>query len=212
MATTTHLSISLVEQAQAQKEITINQAFTRIDAILNTGAKSRSLATPPSSPVAGDVYIVAAAATADWAGQAGKIAYFDAIWRFITPREGVALWVNDEDITATYNGANWLLDGVITQSGSSYTLASSDHKSRLRFSSSSAINLTLPNNLPTGFCVQIIQAGAGQITFSASSGGSLHNRQSFTKTAGQYAVCNLQIISNSSGTNAEYLLSGDGAV
>ncbi len=209
MTTTSHLAISLVEQSQAQKEITINQAISRIDAILNTGAKSRSTATPPTTPATGDVYIVANSPTGDWAGQAGKVAYFDAIWRFITPNEGMEIWVNDEDLTARYNGANWLLDGVVTQSGTSYTLANSDNKSRMRFTSATAITITLPNNLQTGFACVIIQAAAGQISFSASSGATLRNRQSHTKTAGQYAVCNLQVISNSGGSAAEYLLSGD---
>lgn len=212
MTTTNHLNIALVEQSQAQKEITINQAITRLDAILNTGAKSRSTATPPTSPASGDLYIVGNSPTGDWAGQAGKIAYFDAIWRFITPNEGIKLWVNDEDLIAIYNGTNWLLDGVVTQSGSSYTLANSDNKSRMRFTSTTATTLSLPNNLQTGFLVTIIQAATGQITFSPASGATLRNRQTFTKTAGQYAVCNLQVISNSSGTNAEYLLSGDGAI
>jgi len=212
MITTNHLGISLVEQSQAQKEITINQAFTRIDALMNTGAKSRSTATPPASPASGDLYIVANSPTGDWVGQAGKIAYFDAIWKFITPNEGISLWVADEDLFATYNGANWLLDGVVTQSGSSYTLANSDNKSTMRFTSATAVTITLPNNLQTGFSVNIIQAGAGQITFTPASGATCRNRQSFTKSAGQYALCNLLIISNSSGTVAEYLLSGDGAV
>lgn len=211
MTLTTNLAISLLEQSQAQKEITINQALMRIDALMNTGAKSRSTSTPPASPSAGDVYIMTTSPTGAWAGQAGKIAWFDSIWRFLTPGEGMSLWVCDEDLLATYNGSAWLLDGVATQSGSSYTLANADNKSRMRFTSASAITLTLPNSLQTGFAVTIIQAAAGQITFSPASGATLRNRQSHTKTAGQYAVCTLQVISNSGGSAAEYLLSGDTA-
>ncbi|MEK6746512.1 MAG: DUF2793 domain-containing protein [Pseudomonadota bacterium] len=109
MATTPHLGITLVEQAQAQKEVTVNQAFARIDALLNTGAKSRVIATPPGSPAAGDLYIVAASPTGSWAGQAGKITYFDGIWRFITPIEGMILWVNDENLIYSYDGSAWIL-------------------------------------------------------------------------------------------------------
>jgi hypothetical protein len=109
MATTSHLGIALVEQAQAQKEITINQAFSRIDALLNTGAKSRAIATPPALPANGDLYIVASSPTGDWVGQAEKITYFDEIWRFITPIEGMTLWVNDEDLLYSYNGSAWVL-------------------------------------------------------------------------------------------------------
>ncbi len=109
MATTPHLGITLVEQAQAQKEVTVNMALARIDAVLNNGAKSKAVATPPGSPAAGDVYIVAASPTGAWAGQAGNIAYFDTVWRFITPREGITLWVNDEDLSYSFDGAAWVL-------------------------------------------------------------------------------------------------------
>lgn len=109
MANTPHLGITLVEQAQSQKEITVNQAFARIDAILNSGAKSRVTATPPASPVSGDLYIIAPSPTGDWAGQAGKLAYFDGIWRFIVPIEGMTLWVNDENLIYSYDGTAWVL-------------------------------------------------------------------------------------------------------
>lgn len=107
MATTSHLALTLVEQAQAQKEVTVNTALSRIDAIVNTGVKDRDLATPPGSPAEGDVYIVAASPTGDWAGQAGKIAYYNSGWKFIAPLEGCTLWVNDENITYSYDGAAW---------------------------------------------------------------------------------------------------------
>ena len=109
MVTTSHLAVTLVEQAQAQKEVTVNQALTRIDALLNTDTKSRVVAIPPASPVLGDVYIIAASPTGDWAGQTGKITYYDGIWRFITPFEGATLWVNDEDLIYSYNGSSWVL-------------------------------------------------------------------------------------------------------
>lgn len=112
MATTSHLEITLLEQSQAQKEITINEAFARIDAVLNGGVIDRDLATPPGSPAAGDVYIVGASPTGAWAGKAGQVAYFDQVWRFITPREGLMLWVNDENLRLVYDGSTWQLDGA----------------------------------------------------------------------------------------------------
>ena len=107
MATTSHLEITLLEQSQAQKEITINEALARIDAVVNTGVIDRDLATPPVSPASGDAYIVAASPTGAWSDKAGQVAYFDQIWRFIAPREGLTLWVNDENIHVVYNGSAW---------------------------------------------------------------------------------------------------------
>src|SRR5687768_17806382 len=98
MTVTTNLGITLVEQSQAQKEVTVNEAFTRIDSILNTGAISKSVNTPPGSPSTGDLYIVGTAPTGDWAEKAKQLAYYDQSWRFIVPKEGMLLCVNDEEI------------------------------------------------------------------------------------------------------------------
>lgn len=111
MATTSHLEITLLEQSQAQKEITINEALARIDAVLNTGVVDRDLASPPGSPAEGDAYIVAASPTGAWSGKAGQVAYYDQIWRFIAPREGLTLWVNDENIHVVHNGTGWQTTG-----------------------------------------------------------------------------------------------------
>lgn len=107
MTTTPHLGLTLLEMAQAQKEVTMNTALVALDAVLNTGAISKNINTPPSSPSTGDVYIVAASPTGAWVGQAGNIAFYNQTWQFITPREGMLLWVNDESLIYTYNGSAW---------------------------------------------------------------------------------------------------------
>lgn len=115
MTTTAHLSLTLVETAQAQKEVTVNEAFKRMDAVLNTGAIDKDLATPPGSPTDGDVYIVATSPTGAWSGHAGHIAYFDQTWQFVVPNEGMLLWVKDEDsLYCCYGSATW---GRIARSG-----------------------------------------------------------------------------------------------
>jgi hypothetical protein len=107
MVTTPHLGLTLVEQAQAQKEVTVNMALMRLDAVLNSYAKDKDLAIPPTTPAQGDVYIVGASPTGDWAGHAGHIAYFDQIWRFITPRKSMSLWVEDDYCFYDFDGTLW---------------------------------------------------------------------------------------------------------
>jgi hypothetical protein len=90
-------------------------------------------------------------------------------------------------------GGNTLLNfdaSVNEQTGTSYTLLASDLGKIVKFTNGSAITVTLPNNLGLGFTCTVIQYGAGQITFSTSS-STLYNRQSHTKTAGQYGVVSL---------------------
>ena len=81
-----------------------------------------------------------------------------------------------------------------------YTLAASDNGCMLRVTA--GVTITLPS-LPVGFNVGVVQEGASQVTFAAS-GTALHQRQSYTKTAGQYAVVTLIV----NDTNS-YILGGD---
>lgn len=104
---TAHLEMDLVAQSQAQKEVTINEAFVTIDALLGGGVIDRDISTPPASPIEGDAYIVGAAATDAWVGHEGDIAYYSNGWRFVSPNEGVTLWVNDEDSLAVFDGSAW---------------------------------------------------------------------------------------------------------
>ena len=76
-----------------------------------------------------------------------------------------------------------------TESGTSKTLAAADNGTIIVCSSSSAITITVPASLPSGFNCMIIQNGSGQISLSASS-TTLNNRNG-SKTAGQYAILTL---------------------
>lgn len=92
-----------------------------------------------------------------------------------------------------------------------YTLNRSDCFNRRTLSNAGAITCTLPKDLPVGSWVEVEQLGAGQVTFVGASGATLQNRSSHTKTAGQYGVVRLYVRTNTTGTNAVWVLSGDTA-
>jgi hypothetical protein len=79
---------------------------------------------------------------------------------------------------------------VNAQTGTTYTLVAGDNGKIITLNNASAITLTVPSTLPTGFNCTIIQLGAGQVTVTAS-GVTIQNRQSHTKLAGQYAMATL---------------------
>lgn len=93
----------------------------------------------------------------------------------------------------------------------SYQLQASDNANIICFEAAVAITVLIPNNLPLGFNVGIIQDGAGQITFNAEAGAVLQNRQSHTKTAGQRAAASLVVVKNTGGNTATLNLAGDTA-
>jgi hypothetical protein len=107
MAITTHLQLTLLEQAQAQKEVTVNNALVKIDALLNAGALTSSNNTPPTSPNAGDIHIIGSTPTGAWAGKSKQITYFDQIWRFISPNTGSIIWAEDVRQLMVYRSSNW---------------------------------------------------------------------------------------------------------
>ncbi len=99
--------VTLAERSQAQKEVTINEALFRVESVLNAGAISKSIATPPEKPVAGAVYIIPDNPAWPWTGKTGQIAYYDKIWRYIVPNRGLLLWVDDEKAHYVYANDGW---------------------------------------------------------------------------------------------------------
>ena len=97
------------------------------------------------------------------------------------------------------------------ETGTTYTFVSEDSGLVLTLSNASAITATLPNDLPIGWSVAVIQKGAGQITLSAASGATINNISSHTKSSGQYGIIGLSVIENSDGSSAVYILNGNTA-
>lgn len=96
--TTARHQIPLVLPSQAQKHVTVNQAFDRMDVLLQLSVMSRSQTTPPGTPVDGDSFIVPAGGGGDWSGQDDAVAvFFEGAWVFHQPADGWVAHVIDED-------------------------------------------------------------------------------------------------------------------
>jgi hypothetical protein len=82
------------------------------------------------------------------------------------------------------------------------TLVTADNGLILRYTGTAAATFTLPTagTLPEGFNCMVLQGSTGQITFG---GATPNNRNSFTKTAGQYAIATVLYI------GGIYIVSGE---
>ena len=89
---------------------------------------------------------------------------------------------------------------INTQAGVTYTIDASDNGKVIQTTGASAITISIPAGLPTGFNCTVVQMGAGQITFS----GTYFNRTGFTKSASQYSVMSILNL----GTN-NYIVTGE---
>jgi hypothetical protein len=131
-----------------------------------------------------------------------------AALNYVTPSQLTTSLAGYQQSTANLPSAQ-VTASFNDQTGTAYTLLASDYGKALTFTNAAGITVTLPNNLPKGWNVVIFQGGAGQVTFSPASGASMAQRLTKNKTAGQYAVASLMVMSNSSGSNALYVLGGD---
>lgn len=109
MNETKNLQLPLLRQGQLNKDITVNDAFTLIDSILNASLKTLTPFTlPPSDLEEGDLILVGKNATESFYGKDGFITFYNNGWRFIKPREGLILWVRDEKSIALFNGKDFI--------------------------------------------------------------------------------------------------------
>jgi len=111
MSDTVRHGMPLLSAGQAQKEVTHNEAVLTVDRLLHLAVMTRALSAPPSSPVAGDAYIVAAGGSGEWAGFSGQLASHDGFgWVFSPPVRGCLAWIVDEASFSVFDGG-WSTGG-----------------------------------------------------------------------------------------------------
>lgn len=79
---------------------------------------------------------------------------------------------------------------VNAQTGTTYSLQDSDKGKLVTMDNASAITLTVPSGLATGFFCNIMQKGAGQVTIAAS-GTTVNNADNATKTEKRWALASI---------------------
>lgn len=121
MPTTPRFALPLLAVAQAQKEMTHNEALTLLDALVHAAVEAGPLAAPPASPADGQCWIVGAAPTGAWAGKEHAIAIrTGGGWRFAPPREGMQATRLTDGARLRFDGGAWAAPGaIIAPSGGS---------------------------------------------------------------------------------------------
>ncbi|WP_203292118.1 DUF2793 domain-containing protein [Maricaulis parjimensis] len=105
--TSPNLNLPLIQPAQAQKHVTVNEALLRLDLLTQACVESRSLGVQPASPQNGQAWIVPDGATgANWSGfAAGELAlYRDGAWHKVSPLDGWSVHVRDEGLPVRFDG------------------------------------------------------------------------------------------------------------
>lgn len=106
MSFTRH-SFDYLITAQAQKELTINEAFYILDLFANNSILSSSIASPPENPIEGDIYIIPSEAKQAWEPYSNKLAYWRGEWQFCPPVEGMLFFVRDRKKWILFTDDQW---------------------------------------------------------------------------------------------------------
>lgn len=105
---TPRLALPLLAIAQAQKEVTHNEALVLLDALVHAAVEAGPLADPPTAPTEGQCWIVGAAPSGAWSGQPAAIALWSAGgWRFVAPRAGMQVRRLDDGSCLRFDGGVW---------------------------------------------------------------------------------------------------------
>ena len=97
---------------QAQKEVFVNEALARLDALAQPVVTS-TLSAPPAAHAAGDTFLVADPASAEWTGQEGSLAISrDTHWEFQAPYEGMRIFDRKRGAIRIWRGG-WSLSPPI---------------------------------------------------------------------------------------------------
>jgi len=126
MTETANLALPLVQPAQAQKHVTVNEALARLDSLAQMTLVSVSETVPPVSPTEGAAYGVPPGAVNDWAAQVGHVAIvIGGGWVFVPARRGWRAMVLDAGQPAIFDGADWRVGAAtLTPGGASLTMRS----------------------------------------------------------------------------------------
>lgn len=157
------------------------------------GSSSIIAGTTPTSGIA----------SGDLIGSTGNLAVDSGVaWTNVPLKNG----------SNVYTGPNTfaeVIGAVTTQSGTTYTFASTDCGTEVVFTNAAAVTTTIPATLPAGCNISVLQTtSAGQVAVngSAVTPATLHSAHSYTKTFGQWAVIGINIY-----TTGVAVLTGDGA-
>ena len=175
MSSSPRLKLPLLDAAQAQKHVTLNEALVRTDALASARVESLMLTVPPGAASDGEAYVVGDGATGDWAGEDGKLALFlNGGWDFLAPWSGMTVWVEDQRATAIFVGGTWLHGRVGGAAGGAATLtqvAELDHT--LAVASVSITSDVIPDKaIVLGVTGRVLEPITGAASWSLGVAGS----------------------------------------
>lgn len=105
---TNYFDIKLLKYNQVQKEIIVNEALMKIDALISRCAKS-FISSIDELMNENDIYIVAENPTGECSNKAHHIMYYANGWRYVNPKKGLIFWIDAYQSNFIFDGNTWRL-------------------------------------------------------------------------------------------------------
>ncbi|WP_269716733.1 DUF2793 domain-containing protein [Caulobacter sp. NIBR2454] len=179
---TPRLGLPYLAAGQAQKHVTLNEALSRLDGLVQPAVASRTVAAQPADPMDGALHILPAGASgADWGGKpVGTLMRFEAgAWEALPIQPGFLAWIADEQILAVRTEAGW---AALSSTFRNLTAALSPRGAATRFEireqeltlagASVASTLLIPaRSIVLGVSTRTTQAVTGATSYSCGVAG-----------------------------------------
>jgi len=199
MTTTPNLGLPYIDAAQAQKQVTHNEALRNLDALVQTAIVTRTLSGPPAGPANGACNILSSAGTGVWAGQpASTVAgWQDGAWQFYAPKTGWFAWIVDESVSVHWTGTAWQTFALPASLAQLAINTTPDSANKLSVSSSAVlfnnvgngVQVKLNKNGPADTASVLYQDGfSGRAEAGLTGDDSFHIKVSANGTAWQEAL------------------------
>ena len=174
MAETTRLELPLLAAGQAQKHVTVNEGFARLDALVHLALTSFDETVAPGAPAEGEVHAVGVGATGVWAGQDGRLALFqNGGWVFLTPDAGWQGWSIPSGTRVQFDGVAWVEGaGALSSNGAGFVHRTLEVDHGVSSGASSTVAGFLPaNTIVYGITARVL-SDLGASTFEIGVSGS----------------------------------------
>lgn len=189
---TNRLGMPLLQPAQAQKHVTVNEALMRLDGLVGLVLQSISETAPPAVVTDGLCWAVPGGASGDWQGHGGQIAIgANGGWVFQQPAPGQRAHVADRGVEAIHDGSRWVA-GAITLGGSGAGLLAGLAEGEVVVSAGASIvsGVQIPSHsLVIGATARVVEPLTGSLTGWQLGTPGAENRfgQGLGKGAGSWA-------------------------
>ena len=178
MSDTYQFGLPLVQAAQAQKHVTVNEALARLDAVAQMRVIADDWEVGPAKPTEGEAYIVGPIASGDWAGKSDSVAIFsNGGWVFLTPKVGWRAWNQVLGAEIVFDGVSWVrYAGVIAAGGAASLQRVLEIDHTLVAGSSSVTSNVIPSHAQViGVTARVISpiSGVGVSSWSLGISGAI---------------------------------------